>query len=107
MGSCVNIGAGKNEIMLSTIFWIVSKFVQGDATTDNDSVYRNFQMKFGEQVMTEGINILAKNLARYNNGDEEDKEKYQLSLAIITFLKSSSKCPLVTKYFKNKEQIFK
>ena len=34
MAECVNIGAGDTELVLSTIYWILTKFVQGDAEVD-------------------------------------------------------------------------
>ena len=59
MGTCVNIGAGQTEFLLSTIYWILTKFVQGDPNEDKgDNVYKTFQTKFGEQAVNEALNIL-------------------------------------------------
>lgn len=40
--SCVNIGAGKTELVLSTIYWILTKFVIGDPNEDSENVYKTF-----------------------------------------------------------------
>lgn len=42
MGTCVNIGAGQTELVLSTIYWILTKFVLGDPKESNDNVYKTF-----------------------------------------------------------------
>ena len=34
MSNCNNIGAGKTENVLSTIYWICTKFVCGDTSVD-------------------------------------------------------------------------
>ena len=37
MSNCNNIGAGKTEHVLSTIYWICTKFVCGDTENPDDS----------------------------------------------------------------------
>jgi len=53
------------------------------------------------------LNILQRNLARITEIDEDDKEKYSLSLSILNFLKASSKAQYMKKYLQNKTHIFK
>jgi len=59
MAGCNNIGAGKTELVLSTIFWICSKFVQSNP--DETLSSKVFQTKFGEQVILESLSILERN----------------------------------------------
>ena len=106
MGSCVNIGAGQTELVLSTIYWILTKLVLGDPKESSDNVYKTIQRKFGDQSINEALNILSKNLIRITDEDE-DEEKYALSMSIINFLKASSKAPLMLKYMRQKSAIFK
>ena len=43
MGTCSNIGAGQTELVLSTIYWILTKFVLGDAEEEKENnVYKIF-----------------------------------------------------------------
>lgn len=44
---------------------------------------------------------------RISEIDDDDKEKYSLSLSILNFLKASSKAQYMKKYLKNKHNIFK
>lgn len=57
MGNCNNIGAGKTEHVLSTIYWICTKFVCGDPDGPDESP-AIFQQKFGEKTVNEAVNIL-------------------------------------------------
>lgn len=43
MTQCVNIGAGQTELVLSTIYWILTKFVTGDTEEGVTNVYKTFQ----------------------------------------------------------------
>lgn len=105
-GSCTNIEAGQTELVLSTIYWILTKLVLGDPNEDQENVYKTFQTQFGDQAVNEALGILQRNSARIELG-EEDEEKYALSLSIINFLKASSKAPLMLKYLKQKNAICK
>ena len=46
MSNCNNIGAGKTELVLSTIYWILTKFVLGNpdapCETDEGNIYKQF-----------------------------------------------------------------
>ena len=44
MGACNNIGAGQTELVLSTIYWILTKFVSGstDNPGDENNIYDLF-----------------------------------------------------------------
>lgn len=64
-------------------------------------------MKFGDQSINEALNILNKNLQRTSEVDDEDYEKYALSLSIINFLKASSETTIMKKFLRNKTSIFK
>lgn len=49
-----------------------------------------FQDKFGEQTVNDALNILQRNLERVVEHEDDDREKYTLSLSILNFLKASS-----------------
>jgi len=57
LSSCKNIGAGKTELVLAKIFWILTK-VTKDQEEDNA---KNFRIKFGERAVKEGLDILIRN----------------------------------------------
>jgi hypothetical protein len=57
IGSCKNIGAGKTELVLSKIFWILTKLTK-DNEEDNG---KNFRIKFGERAINEALEILIRN----------------------------------------------
>jgi hypothetical protein len=56
MGQCTNIGAGKTELVLSTVYWICYKLANGDPEQLESS--KIFQCKFGENTMNEALSIL-------------------------------------------------
>jgi len=49
-----------------------------------------FMRKFGEQTVNEALTILNKNLNRISDHEDEDNEKYVLSLSILNYLKAAS-----------------
>jgi hypothetical protein len=51
---------------------------------------KTFQDKFGEQTVNDALNILQRNLERVVEHEDDDREKYTLSLSILNFLKASS-----------------
>ena len=54
------------------------------------------------------MNILRDNCKRQAHSEnEEDEQKYALSLSILNFIKSASLSPYMQKYFAGKSQIFK
>ena len=55
----INVGKGKMELIISTIFWIFSKMVIGDP--DSLESCKTFQLKFGEKMLNEAMAILNKN----------------------------------------------
>jgi hypothetical protein len=82
-----NIGVGNTEIVLSYIFWILTKLVN-----DRDSeAGRTFRSKFGMSVINQALSILRKNHQRQVDDEVEEWEKYTLSLSILNFLKFVSK----------------
>jgi hypothetical protein len=66
-----------------------------------------FQKKFGEFATSQALNILSRNLLRVVDQDEEDYEKYTLSLSILNFLKSATHAPLMQRQLRNRKKIFK
>lgn len=108
MGTCSNIGAGQTELVLSTIYWILTKFVLGDAENPKENnVNKIFQTKFGEQCINEALSILSRNLLRVSDMPEEDVEKNALSMSILNFIKASTKAPYMKKYMLFKNHYFK
>ena len=116
---CNNICAGETELILSTIYWICTKFVTPNADDSASTSSTIFINKFGEQTINEALNILAKNLERVAE-KKDDKQKYALSLSILNFLKAATETPTASqadsgaferypmrKYFRGRTQIFK
>lgn len=70
---CNNICAGETELILSTIYWICTKFVtpssEESSSTSSTTIFIN---KFGEQTVNEALNILKKNLERVAE-EKDDK----------------------------------
>jgi hypothetical protein len=54
-----------------------------------------------------GLDILRRNLMRVVEDEDEDGEKYALSLSIVNFIKASSRCPAMQPYMKNKDTLFR
>jgi hypothetical protein len=77
--------------VLSTVYWIFYKLSTGDPEKLDSS--KIFQIKFGENTMNEALSILQRNLIRISDSEDEDKEKYALSLSILNFVKASSIAP--------------
>jgi hypothetical protein len=61
-----------------------------------------FMVKFGEQTINEALNILNRNQQRTNDFEEEDDQKYLLSLSILNYLKAASNQPKMQRFFRNK-----
>ena len=55
-----NIGAGKTEVVLSKLLWILTKLVR----EREEDAGKNFRLKFGERAVNEVIEIMLKNQAR-------------------------------------------
>lgn len=109
MSNCNNIGAGKTEMVLSTIYWICTKFVvkplqEPDIDHHSSDI---FMMKFGEKSIKDAINILHRNLIRDVQLMEDDEEKYTLSVSILNFIKASSKASKMKQYLVDKQDVFK
>ena len=94
VSECQNIGAGKTELVLSTVYWICFKMVNDDSK-DDQSAAIIFQRKFGEQMMNEALSILSRNLTRVSPSPEDDQQKYILSLSILNFIKVSYHAPIM------------
>ena len=82
-----NIGAGKTEIVLSYIFWILTKMIL-DRSSNAGRVFRS---KFGMSAINQSLKIMLKNQLREVEDDDEEIEKYTLALSILNFLKVASK----------------
>jgi len=53
------------------------------------------------------LNILNKNLMRVSDLQDEDDEKYVLSLSIINFLKASTHAPIMHRHMRGKAHVLK
>ncbi len=100
LSSCKNIGAGKTELVLAKLFWILTKLTKEE---EEDSG-KTFRLKFGEKAIKEACDILERNLKRQIEHGEEDEEleKLSLSLSCLHFLKFSSENSDTKKYLLNK-----
>ena len=81
-----NIGAGNTEIVLSHIFWILTKLIKEDVEAS-----RTFRHKFAILAINTGLSIMRRNQLRDVNEDEEEAEKYTLALSILYFIKFASR----------------
>ena len=94
MEDCTNIEAGDTEVILSTIYWITTKMVLKENMEDDDpatvACCKLFISKFGARALEVGMKNLERNLQR---DEEDDDEKYLLSLSIVNFIKACSHVP--------------
>ena len=60
LSSCKNIGAGKTELVLAKLFWILAKLTKEE---EEDSG-KTFRLKFGEKAIKEACEILERNMSR-------------------------------------------
>jgi len=60
LSSCKNIGAGKTELVLAKLFWILAKLTKEE---EEDSG-KTFRLKFGERAIKEACEILERNMSR-------------------------------------------
>lgn len=98
LGSYKNIGAGKTELVLAKIFWILTKL-----TKDKESESgRNFRLKFGEKAIAEALDILIRNQMRNIEDIDEAEEKLALSISCLHFLKFASINPEMRKFLLNR-----
>ena len=98
-----NIGAGKTEIVLSTIFWILTKLLK-----DTESLASSqFKTKFSIQAINEALQILKRNQQRVVDDEEEEWEKYVLSLSILNFFKFASEVEQTKMHLKNRSDELK
>ena len=67
-------------------------------------VCRSFQDKFGQKIVNQAMETLSKNLYRSMDLDEEDVEKYCLSLSILNFLKCASLCEPMHEYLQGPQR---
>lgn len=81
-----NVGAGKAEFVLAKIFDLFTKMVKD---TDSQASIQ-FKTKFSFIAINEALTILERNMNRKVMDDEEEEEKYSLSLSILNFLKFAS-----------------
>ena len=78
-----NIGVGNTEIVLSYIFWIITNLVKDQETTSGHL----FRTKFCSEAIEIALNVLQKNQLRVVDDEDEEIEKYTLSVSILNFLK--------------------
>lgn len=116
MAKCQDISAGQTELVLSTIYWILTKFVlpkdedeedEADSSDGGEDITEVFKKQFGQKVIDDAIELLNRNLKRINETEEEDEEKYCLSISVLNFIKTCSNVPIMKPYFTGKNQIFK
>ena len=81
-----NVGAGKAEFVLAKIFDLFTKMVKD---TDSQASIQ-FKTKFSFIAINEALTILERNMNRKVMEDDEEEEKYSLSLSILNFLKFAS-----------------
>ena len=103
LSSCKNIGAGKTELVLAKIFWILTKLTK-DKEEDSG---KNFRIKFGERAISEALDILIRNQTRQLDDPSEEQEKLALSLSCLHFLKFASVTSDTKKYLLNRHEQFK
>ena len=85
-----NIGTGKNELILSAIFNVLSRLIS-DKSRETSKLTNLFKTRFGSTAIELALNILAKNQERHVEDFQEESEEYTLSLNIVNFLKHISK----------------
>lgn len=79
LSQCKNIGAGKTEVVISKIMWILTKL----AKDREEEAGKSFRLKFGERAVNEVIEIMLRNQARRVEDSEEGREKLALSLSCL------------------------
>lgn len=97
-----NIGAGNTEIILSFIFWILSKLVY---ESDLIPAVKLFKQKASHVAVHYAINILKRNSARDVENRSEQDEKYTLNISILTFLKLVSADKTISHLLQNKRKL--
>lgn len=70
--NCKNLSNGQTELIISTVFWILFKFVYFSNDEEIRDICINFQTKYGEIVVQEALSILQRNLERQIHDPEED-----------------------------------
>lgn len=60
LASCKNIGAGKTELVLAKILFLLTKLLKDR----HEESGRNFRVKFGEKAINETLEILLRNQSR-------------------------------------------
>ena len=98
LSQCKNIGAGKTEVVIAKIMWIITKL----AKEREEEAGKSFRLKFGERAINEVIEIMLRNQARRVEDTEEGQEKLALSLSCLQFLKYSSANNEMRKYLMNR-----
>lgn len=66
-----------------------------------------FQTRFADAATNQALAILNRNLQRIIDIEEEDHEKYTLSLSILNYLKSATLCDNMQRSLNGKAKIFK
>jgi hypothetical protein len=72
VSQCQNIGAGKTELVLSTVYWIFFKLAHGPI--DEEGASKIFQQKFGENAINEALSIMERNLEREIEPDDDEDD---------------------------------
>lgn len=91
-----NIGAGKAEEIISTIFRIFINLVVDIENPASSS----FRIKYGKMAISHCLEILLKNQKRKIEDEDEAEEKMMLSVSCLYFLKEASRSPQMHKSLK-------
>ena len=94
-----NIGAGKAEEIISTIFLIFINLVKDQV----NSASKSFRVKYGSSAIEYCLQILLKNQKRLLEEEDEAQEKLMLSVSCLFFLKEASKSPEMTHHMEDRD----
>ena len=117
--SITNFAVGKMEIILSVVFWIFFQFTLVDEVSEEEAGTQkvlameekkeDFQDNHGKNCIEKGLDFLCRNQGEFRivENEDEDREKYTLSLSILNFIKASSQREKMMEIMQDKEDIFK
>jgi hypothetical protein len=78
----LNISAGNIEIILSSIYWILTKLIKDNKALSAEE----FRKRRCKETVIESLSILKRNALRQLDDEEEEYEKTMLSISIVNFL---------------------
>ena len=98
------------ELVISGIYWIFCRFLNAIKVAEDEEDIpvscKIFCGKYGEQCITQALEILELNLQRVSDS-AEDSEKYILSMSVLQFLKDVSVSPLAKSLKRKSESLRK